>query len=642
MSSHPEITSFERVDLEGAPASRKDAAAFLERFDTGRVPTSPGCYLMRDAKDRVIYVGKAKSLRARIRSYIQETDTRYMIQFLMKRVASIDFLVTTNEKEAVLLENSLIKQHKPRYNVRLRDDKTYVSVKVNVGHRFPRVTVTRNLRKDGSRYFGPYASAQAVRETLRQLQRIFPLRTCSDNVLNNRARPCLYYQMKQCTAPCTGYIGEEAYREIVNQVLLVLEGRNDEVEKLLLGRIQAHAKALEFEQAAELRDRLYALRETLERQRTVRAGGADERDVFGAYTHGRFSEIQVLYFRSGKMLGGRSFSFNQRETPFAEVLGSFLLQYYADAPHVPAEVLVPVDLDDAEVLEELLAEQRGGKVLVRCPRRGDKVRLVEMAARNAETSFNDKRLTEKADADLVALTRSQLHLRKAPKRIECFDISTTQGTNAVGSMAAFENGRPDKAGYRRYSIKRVEGQDDFAMMREVLMRRFRRAIEEDDLPDLALIDGGKGQLGVAEAVFKDLGIEDQETVGMAKARPGEGGARGSERFYLRGRKNPIILPENSPVVLFLTRVRDEAHRFAVTYHRKKRGKTISKSPLTEIPGIGGKRARTLLTRLGSLKRVREAPVETIAELPGFSQELARTVKQHLAESTEPRGKGNPL
>jgi excinuclease ABC subunit C len=634
MGESAQIDALERVSVGGTAASAKE---FIESFDFDLVPTASGCYIMRDTKDRILYIGKAKNLRARVRAYINETDSRYQIAFLMRRVVHIDFLVTSNEKEAVLLENSLIKQHKPRYNVMLRDDKTYVSLRVNVQHKFPRVMVTRKLRKDGARYFGPYSSAGATRETLRTLQRIFPLRTCSDNVLNNRARPCLYYQMKRCCAPCVDYVTQEEYREFVDQVLLFLAGRNADVERKLVERIEKLAEALEFEKAAEVRDRLYALRRTLERQRTVNVPGAGDRDVFGVHTEGRFCEIQVLFFRSGKMTGGRSYSFNRRETPLEEVVSSFLLQYYADGPGIPAEVLVPVPLEEAETLSDIFTEAREAKVTVHHPQRGDKRALVDMANRNARKGFDEKRLKEQAEKDLLNQLREQLKLPKPPHRVECFDISTTQGAKPVGSMVVFEGAQANKSRYRHYAIKEVEGQDDFAMMREVLMRRFKRAIDEDDLPDLVVIDGGKGQLNVATAVFKDLGIEDLPAVGLAKSRAQGDSSRSPERFFLPGRMNPIILPQHGQVVRFMARVRDEAHRFAITYHRKRRGKSVISTRLTEIPGIGPKRAKTLLNRLGSLTKVREAAVEEIAAVPGFNRKLAETVKQALADSQDTSG-----
>ncbi|NUM56702.1 MAG: excinuclease ABC subunit UvrC [Candidatus Hydrogenedentes bacterium] len=630
MSSAPHIQSIDRIDL--ATAERRTPEQFRESFDLADVPSFPGCYIMRDEKDRVIYVGKAKNLRARVRTYLSECDERYTVKFLMKRVARIDFLVTTNEKEALLLENSLIKEHRPRYNVQLKDDKSYVSVRVNVRHEWPRVTVTRKLRKDGSRYFGPYASAAAVRHTIKHLQRMFPLRLCSDSVLRSRTRPCLYYQMKQCSAPCVNLIDPSAYREIVEQVLMVLEGRNAELERLLLARIAEHAEKMEYEKAAPLRDRLYDLRETLERQRTVRPLPGDDQDIWGYYAEGRFSELQVIYFRAGKMTGGRSFSFNQRELPIDELLGSFLLQYYADAPVVPAEILVPVELEDAEALAEILADKREAKVSVHWPQRGEKRALIDLAARNAKSSFDEKRLAEQVKRDTLTQIKSVLKLAKEPNRIECFDVSTIQGASPVGSMVTFDGGAPNKSRYRRFAIKNVDGQDDFAMMREMLLRRFKRAIEEQELPDLVLIDGGKGQLNVAVTVFKDLGIEDLDVAGIAKSRALDSGGHSPERFFLPGMKDPIIVAQNSAVVRLIAQIRDEAHRFAVTYHRKRRTQSALTSPLASIPGVGPKRVRVLLNRIGSLAKVSAASVEEIAALPGFSSALAETIKKHLAAS----------
>jgi excinuclease ABC subunit C len=579
-------------------------------------------------------VGKAKNLRARLRNYLNESDSRYSVKFLMRRVTAIDFLVTANEKEALLLENSLIKQHKPRYNVRLKDDKTYISLRIDPREDFSRVTVVRRYKKDGAKYFGPYESAHAVRQILRHLPHMFPLRLCSDHVLHNRTRPCLYYQMKQCMAPCVGLIERDAYHEMVAQVVLVLEGRSAELENRLLAKIQEHAERLEFEQAALVRDRLYDLRRMLERQRTVAVPGVEDRDVFGVHNEGSYTEIAVLFYRGGKMLGGRNYSFEHREMPQDELLSSFLLQYYAEAPSMPMEVLVPMELEDAEVLGDLLAEQRGGKVAILYPQRGDKKALVELACRNAHSSFTEKQLAEKAKLDALEQVRHALHLPRTPLRIECFDVSTLQGGNTVASMAVFEGGLPAKARYRRYAMRDVEGQDDFASLREALMRRYTRAIAENDLPDLLLIDGGRGQLGVAIAVLKDLGIEDLPHASIAKARAlgeeaGANDAHSPERFFVPNRVNPIVLPQAGPVVLMLARLRDEAHRFAIEYHRKRRSNATLRTALTDIPGIGPARARTLLNKLGSIAKIKDTTLEEVAALPGFTLALARTVLEHL-------------
>lgn len=622
--SSQEITA-ERLELEPAAESRGSIEGFLESFDISRVPRSPGCYIMKDEKGRPIYVGKAKDLRARLRSYLNESDGRYSVKFLMRRVAGIDLLIVGNEKEALLLENSLIKEHRPRYNFHLKDDKTFLSLRIHPGEPFPRLTTVRRYKKDSARYFGPYSSSNDMRSALRGLQHLFPLRTCSDHVLNNRTRPCLYYQMKQCKAPCVGNIDAAGYGELVSQVILALEGRNAELERELLARIEQHAERLEFEQAAELRDRLYALRRTLERQHAAGLPGAGDRDVFGVYREGRYTEIQVLFYRGGRLLGGRSFSYVRTEMPLDELLSSFLLQYYSTASSVPAEVLVPLELEDAETLSEVLSEQRGSRVAVHSPQRGEKHALLEIADRNAKQHFDEKRLAEQADLDALEQVQKTLQLPRLPERIECFDISTMQGARTVGSMAVFEGGRPSKQRYRRFAIKSVEGQDDFASMREVLMRRFTRAIEENDLPDLVLIDGGRGQLGVAMAVLKDLGIEDVPVASIAKSRTQEGASRTPERFFVPGRMNPVVPPQTGPVVRLLAGIRDEAHRFAITYHRKRRKAATLATGLTEIPGVGKKRARTLLTRFGSVARIRTASVAEIAATPGFNQQLAQKV-----------------
>ncbi len=600
-------------------------------LDASGAPAQPGCYLMKDVAGKIIYVGKAKNLRARIRSYFNETDGRHSVKFLMRRVASVEYLVVRTEKEALLLENSLIKQHKPRYNVQLKDDKTHISLRLDPREKFPRVTVVRRHKQDGARYFGPYHDTQAARKTVRQVQRLFPLRTCSDHVLNNRTRPCLYHQMGQCLAPCVGLVTPEAYAELTAQVLLVLEGRSAELERTLMAEIKRLAEALRFEEAAALRDRLHDLRSTLEKQGAVVEGGAEDRDVFGVHTEGRFTEAHALFYRGGKLLGGRAWSFEAHEMPLPEVLGSFLMQYYGTAPVIPREVLVPAPLEDAEALAGLLAERRGGKVDVLFPQRGDRVRLVELACRNARRSFGEKRLADKAAMDALELTREALHLPRLPVRIECFDISTLQGSMTVASMAVFENGVPAKDRYRRFSIKTLAGQDDFGAMREVLMRRYTRAVAEGDLPDLVLIDGGRGQLGVATAALHDLGLDDLPHAGIAKSRAEDGG-RSPERFFLPNRVNPVVPPQNGPVVRMLARLRDEAHRFAVTYHRKKRGRAALDSVLLGMPGVGPKRAKALLAALGSAAKVRAATVEELRAVPGFSEKLARGLWERLQQT----------
>ena len=608
----------------------------LVPLDIRLVPREPGCYLMHERSGRVIYVGKAKNLRSRLRAYLQYSDARYTVHFLMRQTHHLSFLVTNSEKEALLLENNLIKQYQPKYNFRLKDDKTYVSLRLDVQHDFPRLTITRHIRKDGARYFGPYVSAQAVRETIRHLQKIFPLRMCSDNNFRNRTRPCLYYQMRQCSAPCVGKISSAEYKQYVEQAILVLEGREKEFENILQKSIRHCVETLDFEKAAQLRDRLMAVRTTLERQQTTKIGGGSDYDVFGYYIHGRFCEIQVLHFRKGTLTGGNAFSYEHCESGIGELFPSFLIQYYTQVATVPPEVLLPPSLLEhfekmsfsPEALIDALSDIRGKRMTIRYPRRGNKVSQIELAEKNARNRFTEKRQKEQINKDLLEQIRRYFNLEKTPYRIECFDISTIQGNEAVGSMAVFENGNPAKARYRRYLIRSVPEQDDFAMMREVILRRLQRALKENDFPDLLLIDGGKGQLSVACTVLDELNITNIPVIGIAKSRSTEE-KQVPERYFLPGRKNPVILPQHSPVVHFFSRVRDEAHRFAITYHRKRRKQDTLRSALLNIPGIGPKRAKTLLKEVGSLKRLKDISVEAIADLPGFNIQVAHAVKKYV-------------
>ncbi len=608
--------------------SEDDASPDTGELDISAAPNDPGCYLMYDRDDRVLYVGKAKNLRARLRNYINATDSRYSVKFLMRRAARVECLVVGTEKEALLLENSLIKRYKPRYNVRLRDDKNFISIRLHPGEAFPRMTVVRRRAHDGARYFGPYHDARAARKTMKHMQKIMPLRVCSDSVLENRSRPCIYHQIKQCLAPCVGLVSSEAYQDVVRQALLALEGRGAELEKQLREEITKLAAALRFEEAAVVRDRLYDLQATLEPQRAVTARSAADRDVFGLYMEGRFIEIQALYYRNNAMIGGDAFSFERIDAPPEEMLASFLLQYYDIAPVIPQEILLPLELEDREALAELLGEKRGGGVVLRCPKRGELTRLIELANNNAQHAFQEKRGRDKARRDALEQVRQTLSLPRTPERIECFDVSTIQGDKTVASMAVFEGGEPCKRRYRRYSIRSIDAQDDFAAMRETLLRRFSRAIQEKDLPDLVLIDGGKGHLNVAVDVFRQLGLTSLPCASIAKARAMDG-ASSPERFFIPGRMNPIVPRQNSPVVHLLSRIRDEAHRFAISFHRQKRAKAALSSALRDIPGVGEQRAKALLRTFGSASGVRKASLEELAAAPGIGDTLARTILDAL-------------
>ncbi len=602
-----------------------------------QMPRSPGVYLMKDAGGKVIYVGKAKDLRGRVRQYVRETDERPSVKFLMSRVVDLDYVLTDNEKEALLLENTLIKKHSPRYNVRLKDDKSYVCIRVDVQSEFPRVTIGRRFRKDAALYFGPYASAKEVRKTIRLAHDVFPLRTCSDPVFRSRARPCIQYEIHRCPGPCCALISAEAYRRIVDDLLLFLRGRNDELVRRFRIQMRAAADRLDFEEAARLRDRIRAIETTLERQKVAHAVAGEDRDVFGVHREGDVLAVTVLAYRGGQLTSTESYFFARTRQPTDEALSSFLFQYYGSGNHfVPKEVLLPVAMEDGEALEEYLTEFRGRRVAVRVPQRGEKVKLVGLASRNAEAAL-DQRLRRERDV-VAALDelRRRLHLRSMPQRIECFYISNIGGSAAVGSMVTFTAGAPDKTRYRRYRIKTVEGADDYAMMREVLIRRYQRALAEDDLPDLVVVDGGVGQLNVARTVLEDLAIDDMDVVALAKGRGrAVAAARAGrsrqvdEQVFVPGRKNPVKLARHGAAIHLLERVRDEAHRFAVSYHRRLRKKGTVQSELDSVPGVGPCRREMLLKHFGSVARIRRASIDEIAALHGISRSLAERIHDAL-------------
>jgi len=598
------------------------------------IPAEPGVYLLKDRNGKVLYVGKAKSLRSRVRAYFRENgDGRMQVRFLMKRVRDFDTLVARSEKEALILENNLIKQYKPRYNIRLKDDKSYLSAKIT-RHAWPRITVTRRIVKDGGRYIGPFGSADGLRETIDVIRKVFPLRTCSDGVFRNRSRPCIEYQIKRCLGPCCLPVDREEYDRHLQAAQMLLEGKNLELLKEMRERMKAYAERLEFEQAARVRDRVRAIEKTVERQTVLHHWGGDQ-DVFGLYRQGGFIEALVLMIRNGKLTSTQSWSFQDLEFPDEEVLADLLTQYYSGVRFLPDDVIVPVAIEDAGVRAELLSERRGRRVEFVVPQRGDKLRLLEMAMENARQSFNSRRDNENTREKMLEEVRTKLHLHNSPKRIECYDISNLQGSMVVASQVTFDEGEPQKALYRRYRIRTVEGQDDFASMYEVLSRRLRRAVEENEFPDLWVIDGGKGQLNVAVEVLKEARLFEQiEVVSIAKQHvlndPRERTVEKSEeRIFLPNRKDPIVLPKNSTALFLMVRVRDEAHRFAITYNRELRRRARLRSVLDDIEGIGPVRRRALLRHFGSLRRIREASVEQLALVKGVNRELAAEIRRHL-------------
>ena len=628
---------------EGEPGS-----ALKERIRA--LPTGPGVYLFKGEKDAILYVGKAQNLRSRVRSYFgQGHDGRIRMDFLIPRIADVDVVVTSNVKEALLLENQLIKKHKPRFNVRLRDDKNYLGLRLDQNETYPRFTETRRFLRDGATYFGPYTSSRSLHQTLSTLQRIFPLRTCSDSGLKSyrrQGRPCLEHSVGRCAAPCCGLISDESYAELVKGAALFLKGRSGELVRDLRSRMDSAASQERFEEAARLRDRIQAIERTVERQATISTQLVD-RDVFGLARDAGKLEIQVLHVRQGRLLGGNAYSFRDVRVEDAEALDSFLTQFYAEDRDVPREVLVPVDVDGREALEAVWRERSGRVVALRTPQRGELRQLVDMAQRNASLALLERtRKSEDAERALADVQET-LRLPSLPMRIECYDISHLQGVLTVGSRVVFVGAQPHKDGYRRYKLREADAGDDYAALREVLVRRLAR-IESDPAPDLLLIDGGKGQLNAVRAALDDLGVEIA-LASIAKERDDESpsprvqrhGGPKRERVFLPGVKDPLLPAPDSPALLLLQRIRDESHRFAIRYHRELRSKVGLRSILDELPGIGPVKRRSLLRTLGSLEKIRNATQAQLAAVPKISRVDAEMIYRFFAAQDEDSDVKNP-
>lgn len=600
-----------------------------------QLPHQPGVYLMKDRSGRVIYVGKAVNLSNRVRSYFNpgSSDTRAFVALLDRLLGSLETVVVSSEKEALLLENELIKKHRPRFNVQWRDDKNFLCLRLANEHRYPRLEMVRRPKRDGARYFGPYASASSIRETVRVVNRFFQLRTCSDHVLESRKRPCLLHQIGRCPAPCVKPIPPEDYQRNVEAVGLFLEGRSEPLIETLRSRMKTVAAKLEFEEAARLRDQVIAIQRSVEKQAIATTESIDQ-DIFGLFREGDRITIFSLFVRGGRITGGQPHHF-QSEFPDDELVNSFVNQYYADDAFVPKEVLLPGSPNEPEALAELLSERKGEKVRVLVPQRGEKTELVKLASKNAERAFSERKRGRDEVEQTLERLKERLHLSKLPHRMECFDISHFQGSALVASQVSALDTEPDPSRYRHYKLKTVEGNDDFASMHEILTRRFKRGLEEGDLPDLIVIDGGKGQLAAAMAAMKDVGVEGVDMVGLAKSRDLDSvnadvqQDRSPERVFLVGRKDPIVLPQTSPELFALTRLRDEAHRFAITFQRKLNRKRGLSSALDQVPGVGEARRTALLRHFGSLKRVREASIEEIAEVEGMGPAVAERLHAFL-------------
>jgi excinuclease ABC subunit C len=591
------------------------------------IPTSPGVYLMYNRAGKVIYAGKALDLRKRLSSYARFQGAAHAKTAVMvSRIARVETILTRTEKEALILESSLIKEHRPKYNVILRDDKNYPLIKVTVGETWPRVIMTRRKIKDKSRYFGPFSSVGAMWSTIRLLQSLFPLRRCKGAEIEKRSRPCLHYQMKQCPGVCLGLADKEHYQEMVRDVLLVLEGRNRELDHKLKEKMSLAVSRLQFEEAALYRDQLRALSATLEKQ-IVAGDAALELDVFGLVRQGPSVAISVLIVRHGRVLGQQVFFLAEPVGEDAEVLAESVKRYYEETDYIPREILLSMLPDDHQLLSEWLSERKGHGVAFKVPVRGDKTRLIDMAQANARQVFSEKDKKEKSWDVLAASLMETLHLQRRPDRIECLDISNISGQQAVGSLVCFEKGEKSGKRYRHYKIKTVPGPDDYRMMAEVLERRFARGIDEGDLPDLLTLDGGKGQLHVAIDMARRFALQDRiELVGIAKEKGQEG-----EKLYRPGRKNPILLPRHSSLLLFLMRIRDESHRYGITFHRKLRHKSAFSSEIDKIPGVGPMRKKKLLQVFGSLTKLKNASTAELAAVPGIGPDLADAIARFFRE-----------
>ena len=608
-------------------------ASFATRLSA--VPLKPGVYIHRDSDGKVIYVGKSSALKNRLRSYFGATkglDAK--TTELVNRIHDFEYIVTDSEQEALLLENSLIKKHRPKYNVRLKDDKTYPYIKVDLSEEFPRVYVTRRTIKDNARYFGPFASAGSVRKTLDLLKRLFPYRSCTKVITGKDERPCLEYHIKRCVAPCTGYSSKEDYSKVIDQVLMFLEGNTKEVVKELKHAMLEASSQLEFERAGALRDRLKAIEKVYEGQKVVGLG-KENLDVVGIAYGGEEAWVEIFFIRNGNLTGRDNFTMSgTRDESGREILARFIEQFYASSSYVPRKILVPEPTGRKQALITWLETMRNGPVDITIPKRGAKRRLIEMISENAEQGLEQLKLKWISDSTRMETAMSELqeelNLPELPRRIECYDISHIQGTNTVASMSVFNNGQPFSSDYRRFKIKTHDGNDDFASMREVLSRRFKRLKNAREggsenasfasTPNLVLIDGGKGQLSSAVEAMLHLGLQDIQIASIAKRE---------EEIFLPDSAEPVIMPRNSQGLFLLQRARDEAHRFAITFHRNLRGKSSIKSALDQVPGVGPKRRKMLIRSFGSIKGVREATEEQIAAVPGMTAKIARQIKDHL-------------
>ena len=602
---------------------------FSERLT--HLPVKPGVYLMKDKSGKIIYIGKASVIRNRVRSYFQKkSNLPPKIQRMVSAIDDFEFIITESELEAFLLESNLIKQNQPRFNARLKDGKSYPFIKIDTAEPFPQVYITRKLNNDGSRYFGPYANAGSVRKTLGLLKKLFPYRSCTKHITGKDERPCLDYHINRCVGPCTGAVDADGYNEVIQQVIMFMEGKTDDVTKKIRQNMHQASEDLDYERAAILRDQLTAIEQIHEKQKVINVSG-ENIDVIAGAKYLDQSRIEVFFVRKGKLVGRDQFIMQgTSEDSNSEILSAFITQFYSQSHYIPSKILLPEKIPDIEQIAGWLSSKKTTKVNLTIPYRGEKKRLLGMVEENAKRGLEQlklKQIEEGSTEEALSQLQEDLNLPRIPRRIETYDISNIQGSNSTGSMVVFENGKPNKSEYRRFIIRNVKGIDDYSMMKEVLTRRFKKLnenISESNswvkIPDLVLIDGGKGHLGAALQVFLELGVKDIPLASIAKQE---------EEVFVPETPEPIILDRSSQALYLLQRSRDEAHRFAITLHRKRRSKSSTASKLDSIPGIGPQRRKQLLRKFGSTKMVQQARIEDIASLPGFNISLAGRIKERL-------------
>ncbi|MCJ7772879.1 MAG: excinuclease ABC subunit UvrC [Desulfobacterales bacterium] len=596
--------------------------------------SKPGVYLFKDNKNTILYIGKARNLKKRLSSYLITASSINLgtkTKALVKKIANFEIIITKTEKEALILESSLIKKHKPKYNIFLRDDKHYPSLKLDIQSAYPNLSVARKLQKDGAIYFGPYTSSHGVNQTLKIINKTFKLRKCKTSELNKRSRPCINFQIDVCLGPCCNTVHVDKYNEIVNEVILFLKGKTPELINSIKRQMHDASDRQDYELATFLREKMFAIEKTLEKQIAV-TNDLNDRDVIAIAKSSVIVVITLLIIRGGYLLGTRHFEVDESLSIESDLIREFLNRYYEKSTFIPKEILISEPIDDASLIEDWIKLKKGRKTKILYPQRGEKAKLIHMAQTNAKNRLNEFVASEKTNTDMLNRLQKKLNLKQFPNRIECFDNSNISGTDPVAGMVVFEKGRPAKSLYRKYKIKTVKYQDDYAYMEEVLKRRYGKGPVSDSYPELLLIDGGKGQLNIGVKILMELkqsGIFG--IAGIAKKDDSKG--EKEDKVYIPGRLNPVNFGREGDLLLFLQKIRDESHRFAISYHRKRRTMTALQSVLDTIPGIGKKRKKMLLKYFGSISNIRDASENDLSQLPGMNSQVAKALKQQLISNS---------